>query len=295
MTTAVPARPMDPESRSWVLGLASTGPERDAAVVRLHGLLLRLTTAEVRRRSARFRLFGPEVDDLAHQAAADATLAVCARIGSFRGESRFTTWACTFAIFEVSSKLGRHFWRNAGPDQPDWDALPARSGEGPVAAAENVELLDALRQGIEQVLTDRQRRIFVALALNAIPLDAVVAQYDTNRNAVYKTMFDARRKLRAHLVAGGFLDREQRPGSGPTNAPVRVRIPGGSLDLAQFLSTDPRDVGCDRALQVLHLYAELISTGAGAAERYPGVAAHFRACGPCGDDYQALLGVIGAD
>jgi RNA polymerase sigma-70 factor (ECF subfamily) len=179
-------------------------------MVGLHELLLQVTTAEAHRRGARFRLFGPELEDLAQQAAADATLAVCGRIGSFRGESRFTTWAYKFAIFDLSAKLGRHFWRDAGvSDEPDWDALPDRLGGYPGAAAEGRELLDALREGVEQVLTERQRRIFVALALNGIPLDAVVARYDSNRNAIYKTMFDARRKLRAHLVACELLEDDR--------------------------------------------------------------------------------------
>ncbi len=290
---AVPAGRFDPESASWLQGLTATGIERDAAVVRLHAMLLRVTTAEVHRRSARFGLFGPEMDDLAHHAAADATLAVSAKITKFRGESRFTTWAYKFAVLEVSAKLGRHFWRDARvTDTPDWDTLPARAGTGPGAAAEGTELLGALRAGVEQVLTERQRRIFVAVALNGIPLDAVVAEYGTTRNAVYKTMFDARRKLRAHLIAGGFLGgavpaESQPAASTPERGPTRR-----PLDLDRFLHTDPRDVGCGRAMRVLHRYVELVAAGPSAIGRHPGVAEHLRACGPCGEDFQALLDLI---
>ncbi len=294
VSSAITAQPMDPESRSWVRGLTSTGPEHDAAVVRLHELLLRVSTAEVHRRSARFRLYGPEVDDLAHQAAADATMSVCARIESFRGESRFTTWAHTFAILEVSAKLGRHFWRDAGDSgEPDWEDLPAPFASGPDGAAEGTELLDAVRTGIEHILTDRQRRIFTAIALSGVPLDAVVAQYGTNRNAVYKIMFDARRKLRAHLVAGGFLNREV-PSGGAAVQSRSAAATGTRLALDQFLRTDPRDVGCSRALEVLHLYTELAAAGAPATARHPGVVEHLQACGPCGDDFHALLGAITA-
>ncbi len=294
MSSAITTQPMDPESQSWVRGLTSTGPEREATMTRLHELLLRVSTAEVQRRSARFRLFGPEVDDLAHQAAADATMAVCARIGSFRGESRFTTWAYSFAVFEASSKLGRHFWRDTGGSgEPDWEDLPAPFASGPGAAAEGTELLDAVRAGVEQVLTDRQRGIFSAVALCGVPLDAVVAQYGTNRNAVYKIMFDARRKLRAHLVAGGFLDREV-PSAGAGEQARGATPTGNRLALDRFLRTDPRDVGCGRALEVLHLYAELVAAGAAATRGHPGVVEHLRACGPCGDDFRALLGAIAA-
>jgi RNA polymerase sigma-70 factor, ECF subfamily len=63
-----------------------------------------------------------------------------------------------------------------------------------------------LRRAVEQELTERQWRIFVAIVLNAIPLDTLVIELDSNRNAIYKTLFDARRKLRANLVANGYLD-----------------------------------------------------------------------------------------
>jgi len=94
---------------------------------------LRVARAELRRRAARLRIAGPELDDLAHQAAADALLAITGKLGQFRGESRFTTWAYKFVIFEVSAKIGRHFWQR--PTVPmeaeDWDKLPDRFGMGP--------------------------------------------------------------------------------------------------------------------------------------------------------------------
>jgi len=62
--------------------------------------------------------------------------------------------------------------------------------------------------------------------------------------------------------------------------------------LNQFLSTDPRDVGCDEAMAVLHIYVDLTVDGGNAAERYPGVAAHLLACGPCGEDFAGLLAAV---
>jgi len=59
--------------------------------------------------------------------------------------------------------------------------------------------------------------------------------------------------------------------------------------LDQFLRTDPRDVGCDEALAILHIYADLVAAGEDAAGRYPGVAAHLLACGPCSEDFAGLL------
>jgi RNA polymerase sigma-70 factor (ECF subfamily) len=204
---AIRAR-LDAASGEWLRVLGSSGAEREAALVRLHEMLLRIARGEVRRRSAQLRVTGPELDDLAHQAAADALLAITAKIDGFRGESRFMTWAYKFVIFEVSTKIGRHFWRNPSVplDAEDWDRLPGRFGFEPAQEFEWRDLLSVLRRAVDEELTDRQRRIFIAIVLNGVPLDALVAELASNRNAIYKTLFDARRKLRTVLAANGYLD-----------------------------------------------------------------------------------------
>ncbi|HEY4377887.1 MAG TPA: hypothetical protein VGM93_12050, partial [Acidimicrobiales bacterium] len=132
---------------AWLRGLRSVGSAHDATVVRLYELLLRVAKSEAHRRSAPLRIAGPELDDLAHQAAADATVLVVAKVNGFRGESRFTTWACKFAIFEVSTKIGRHFWRHptAPMDVEDWERLPDRFGLDPAEAGEWGDLVTGLR------------------------------------------------------------------------------------------------------------------------------------------------------
>jgi RNA polymerase sigma-70 factor (ECF subfamily) len=204
---AVPAS-CDAESVEWVRALGAGGAERERAAARLHELLLRVARSEVHRRSGRLGIAGPEADDIAHQSTADAVVAIIGKIGQFRGESRFTTWAFKFVIFEVSSKIGRHFWRAApvslAPE--DWARLPDRFGFDPADQVRWRDLLAALRRAVEQELTDRQRQVFVAIVLNAVPLDALVIELASNRNAIYKTLFDARRKLRASLAANGYLD-----------------------------------------------------------------------------------------
>jgi RNA polymerase sigma-70 factor, ECF subfamily len=199
---------LDPDSACWVQGLGGSGPAHDETVARLHELLLRVARAEVRRRSGQWSIGGPELDDLAHQAATDALIAVMAKVSEFRGESRFTTWACKFAIFEVSSKIGRHFWQRptVSMDAEDWDRLPDRFGIEPDRAAEWGDVVVALRRAVDDELSDRQRRIFVAIVLNGTPLDALVIELGSSRNAIYKALFDARRKLRASLVTHGYLD-----------------------------------------------------------------------------------------
>jgi RNA polymerase sigma-70 factor, ECF subfamily len=208
-TPAAAAR-LDPESAEWLGALTGTGPQREAALARLHTMLVRIARAEVRRRGPRLRITGPELDDLAYQAAADAVMAITRKLGQFRGESRFTTWACKFAIFEVSTKIGRHFWRNpARPlDAEDWDRLPDRFGFEPARQAEWRDLLAALRRAVDTELTERQRQVFVAIVVNDVPLDALVAEFGSTRGAIYKMMFDARRKLRAALAANGYMEHD---------------------------------------------------------------------------------------
>jgi RNA polymerase sigma-70 factor, ECF subfamily len=205
-TPAAAAR-LDLESAEWLRVLACTGPRREAALARLHEMLVRIARGEVRRRGPRLRITGPELDDLAHQAAADALLAITSKIGQFRGESRFTTWAYKFVIFDVSAKIGRHFWRTPGVplDAEDWDRLPDRFGFDPAQEVEWRDLLGALHRAVEEELTLRQRAVFVAIVLNDVPLDTLVIELASNRNAIYKTLFDARRKLRAALAANGYI------------------------------------------------------------------------------------------
>jgi RNA polymerase sigma-70 factor, ECF subfamily len=201
---------IDPESSGWLSALTGVGAEREAALARLHELLLRIARGEVRRRAPQSRIAGPELDDLAYQAAADALLAITAKIGQFRGESRFTTWAYKFVIFEVSAKIGQHFWRQPTVrlDIEDWQRLPDRFGFDPADESEWRELLTELRRAVDEELTSRQREVFVAIVVNEVPLDALVAELGSNRNAIYKMMFDARRKLRAALAANGYLSPE---------------------------------------------------------------------------------------
>ena len=198
----------DPRSEQWVQMLSRTGPEREAGLSRLHDLLLRIARGELQRRSGQLRITGPELDDLAYQAAADALLAIVAKLGQFRGESKFTTWAYKFVVFEVSAKIGRHFWTNQTVPMAaeDWERLPGRLGADPAQETERRDLAGAVRRAVDEDLTPRQRKVFVAIVLDGVPMDALVTELGSTRNAIYKTMFDARRKLRAALAANGYLN-----------------------------------------------------------------------------------------
>ena len=205
---AAPEAPvaLDPESLEWLRTLRADGAERDAAVERLHALLVRAARFEVSRRRASLpHVRGDELDDIALEAADDALMSILRRLDDFRGASRFTTWAYKFALLEAAVKLRKRAWQGREvPLEPDaWTALSS-AGLGPAAEAEQQELLSALQGAVDEVLTPHQRRVLVALALNGVPIDVLAERLSTTRGALYKTLHDARRKLRAFLDERGL-------------------------------------------------------------------------------------------
>jgi RNA polymerase sigma-70 factor (ECF subfamily) len=198
--------PLDGASRQWLEQLRSHGPEYDEAVSRLHGLLLRAARFEVaRRRPTLPHLRGNDLDDIAMQAADDALMSVLARLDDFRGLSRFTTWAYKFALLEAAVKLRKRAWQGRElPLEPESWSLFSSAGLEPDTEAEQSELLATLQTAINDVLTPHQRRVLVALALNGVPIDVLAERLNTTRGALYKTLHDARRKLRKHLDECGL-------------------------------------------------------------------------------------------
>jgi RNA polymerase sigma-70 factor, ECF subfamily len=192
---------LDEESREWLRALRAGGATRDEAVARLHALLLRAARFEVgRRRPLLPHLRGDDLDDVANQAADDALVSVLARLDDFRGASRFTTWVYKFALLEAAVKLRRRSWQGREvPVEPEAWNLFSSAGLGPEDEAEQSELLTALQRAIAEELTPHQRRVLVALALNGVPIDVLAERLSTTRGALYKTLHDARRKLREHL------------------------------------------------------------------------------------------------
>jgi RNA polymerase sigma-70 factor (ECF subfamily) len=202
---ATPPRTLDDESRAWLDALAATGYVRDEAVARLHELLLRAARFEVARRRLAFpQLRGGDHDDLAQQSADDALVAILAKLPSFRGDSRFTTWAYKFALYEAAVNLRRRGWQARElPLEPEtWPEIASRALSPADHAVEN-ELLDALQQAIRSTLSDHQREVLVAITLNGVPIDVLAERLNTTRGALYKTLHDARRKLRARLATDG--------------------------------------------------------------------------------------------
>ena len=209
LSVAVEPQPrslLDEESRSWLRDLRSDGGTRDEAIARLHALLLRAARFEcARRRPALPHLRGNDLDDVANQAADDALVSVLARLDDFRGASRFTTWVYKFALLEAAVKLRKRSWQGREvPLEPETWGLFTSAGIGPDEEAEQSELMSTLQHAIADVLTPHQRRVLVALALNGVPIDVLAERLSTNRGALYKTLHDARRKLRKHLKEEGL-------------------------------------------------------------------------------------------
>jgi RNA polymerase sigma-70 factor, ECF subfamily len=211
---------LDHESEAWVRRLSAHGRERESAVEDLHALLLRATRFEIGRRDRPGGVAGSVgLDDLAVQAADDALLAILAKLRTYRGTSRFTTWAYKFALLEAAVKLRRRPWhgRELPLEADGWAQVLEDRRESPAGQAEASELIHAVRDAITEVLTPHQRAVLVAITLNDVPIDVLAERRNTTRGALYKTLHDARRKLRKRLAEDGLA-------LGPTGP----RAPGSS-------------------------------------------------------------------
>ncbi|HEU5212055.1 MAG TPA: sigma-70 family RNA polymerase sigma factor [Gaiellaceae bacterium] len=192
------ARAEAPREVEWLRDLRAAN---DEAIAQLHALLLRAARFEVgRRRPTLPHVRGDELDDIAHEAADDALMSVLRRLDDFRGESKFTTWAYKFALLEAAAKLRKRAWQGREvPLEPESWTVFATGGLDPGAEVEQRQLLAALQRAVATELTPHQRDVLVALALNGVPIDVLADRLGTTRGALYKTLHDARRKLRAHL------------------------------------------------------------------------------------------------
>jgi RNA polymerase sigma-70 factor (ECF subfamily) len=199
---SVERRGPDAESLGWVEALSGAGRRHEEAVVALHALLVRAARFEVVRRGGG-RSGG--LDDLATQAADDALMAILRKLPTYRGDSRFTTWAYKFALLEAAVKMRTRAWQGREvPLEADGWARLADHRSSPDLDAESAELIAAIRDGIAEGLTPHQRTVLVALTLNDVPIDVLAERLGTTRGALYKTLHDARRKLRARLGRSGL-------------------------------------------------------------------------------------------
>ncbi len=198
---------LDPDSRAWLAALRSDGPGHDQGVADLYALLHRAARHEAQRRRGSLPVpAADDLDDLARQAAGDAVIVVLRKLDTYRGASRFTTWAYKFVVFEVSAALRRESWRGrtATMDDAGWEKLADHAPSTPEARVEIRELIDAIERSVAADLTPRQRDIFAAVVVHEVPIDVLADRLDSTRGAIYKVLHDARRKLRSSLEAKGW-------------------------------------------------------------------------------------------
>src|SRR3954464_1311522 len=170
------------------------GPPHERTCEELHEILFRAARREARQRGLRLRVAGPDLDDLACQAASDALLLIIRKVADFRGESRFTTWATRFVVFQVIAKLHQHVRRHRSSTflPPElWEELPA-AHPSPDLEAEARDLARVVRQVVGSHLTAGQRTVLLGLAQGAAPA-ALAGELELNANAVHQAMFRARR------------------------------------------------------------------------------------------------------
>lgn len=200
---AADRRQLDPESRAWLRQLHADVPVRDAAIARLHALLVREARYEVKRRTAALaHPSGRDLEDLAMQAADDGLLAILAKLDDFRGEALFTTWARRFAALEVPGEIRRRLGhaRELPNDGDGW--LAERPGsEDPEELTEVRDLARTVGRLIAEELTAHQREVLLAMAIDEVPTDRLARELGSTPGALYKVVHDARAKLRHELTS----------------------------------------------------------------------------------------------
>lgn len=211
-TAPVRARTND----EWVRELSAGGEEQAAALGDLRAYLLRAARYALQRHRGHLAHVSPaDLDQMAEDCAQEALLAILDHVKDFRGDSRFTTWAYKFAINMALVARRREAWKHVSLDalleqagSSKWLAEAQTAAGDPEQTARRAEAWAAIRGIIEDDLTDRQRQALKAIVADGVPLDELVRHWGSNRNAAYKLLHDARRKLKSRLEARGFAPRE---------------------------------------------------------------------------------------
>lgn len=195
----------------WLVELKSTGTGQAPAIEDLRAYLLRAARYSLaRQRHELAGLPAAEIEQLAEDCAQDALVAILKHLDEFRLESKFTTWAYKFAINIALNAGRREIWKHVSLDQlleqelPVLEAQEDRTSADPRLAALQDEIWNTVREIIARDLTEHQRQAFTAIVFDDVPLDEIARLWGSNRNAIYKLLHDARRKLKAELKTRGF-------------------------------------------------------------------------------------------
>lgn len=189
----------------WMLRLSVPGQLRDEAIGALHDLMLRAARHQVSRMPEANHLGAARWDEIVNAAADEATVSVLSRLTTFEGRSKFTTWAYKFGILYAGVEVRRARWNEHEIELVDLPEPADRPDSSPHVQAEGAELARAVAAAMHSVLTPHQRRVAVALLIDEIPIDVLAERLGSRRSALYKTLHDARRRIRAELVVQGFL------------------------------------------------------------------------------------------
>ncbi len=182
------------------------GPNPDGALADLYDLL-------VRGLGAALGGYGGGVEANFGDFAQEALIKITGNLGSFRGESRFTTWAQKIAINVALTELKRRRWRDVSLQElfarrGAADRGPAETQPAPEQLALQDTVLQELRRMVDVELTDRQREAVVAVLLEEMPISEVARRMGTTQNALYKVLHDARKRLKRRMEAAGISPRE---------------------------------------------------------------------------------------
>jgi len=219
-------------NEEWLQALRGQG--RAAALTDLHSLLLRGLRVALRSKG---RITEADVEDFVQ----DALLRILPALDTFRGEARFTTWAYKIAIRVALSELRRRRWRDVSLDQmttaSDSDFVPdtvADPDASPEQQAIQQAVLQTLREAIASDLTPKQRQALVAVRVHGMALEEVAQRMGTNRNALYKLLHDARKRLQRALQERGLPSEDVLSAFGIA---AQVRPDAGSASIGKGTQT----------------------------------------------------------
>ena len=212
----------------WISALRAGRVGHDDAVRRLREIVARAARHQLTRMPQVWtELGGVRAEEIIESAANEATVAVLARLDAFEGRSKFTTWVYKFGIRYAAAEARRALWRDRpvdldGQPEPPSDQAMTRSDQAmtPEVYVEAKDFSAAVSVALETALTPHQRRIALALLVDQVPIDVLAERLGTNRNALYKTLHDARVRLRTELRDRGYL-RAPRRGCGEDEAKRR--------------------------------------------------------------------------
>ena len=262
---------MDSPARTWADELGGVGQQAGAAAARLQDLLLETARGELDRRAGQLPP-GAEPGVLARKAAAGALAAIIADLGE-RSSTPFPIWAAKFVMAEVSVQIAQLQWRAgalsaAGAEWAEWLTGAAAGRDG---------VLGSLRRGVEQDLSEQQRIVFRAVLLGGVPVDVLAMEFGSTRSAVYKSMFEARRRLAGRLAADGHHAD-----------PLAGLPPDWPSGLADLLAVTPGDAGCEVTFQEVDSYVSSELGGGDPGRDLAAVRVHLASCAACRQDYQGL-------